>query len=92
MSGLKPRNILQAAEADLKRRERNVKRYQGELSSEVELYAFYGPHVRRAKNVGHLLELAIKHGAPKSKKKNTILIYGDVDLLIRALTLFTVGS
>lgn len=43
---LKPNNIIQAAEVDLKRRQRNVLRHRGELSSEAEIYAFYAPHVR----------------------------------------------
>jgi hypothetical protein len=82
---LKPQNIVQAAEADLKRRERNIKRHRGELSSDIEHYAFHASHVRRADDVAHLLLIALAHGMPKTKKKNTIMIYGDPDLLRSAL-------
>lgn len=85
---LRPRNIIQAAEADLKRRERNVARYGGRLSSPHELYAFYAPHVRRAENAKHLLTLARNKGsAIKTEKKNTLLIYGNRELLNEAINL-----
>jgi hypothetical protein len=90
---LKPRNLIQAAEADLKRRERNRRRHEGDWmgaeGDSFEHYAFHAPHVRRAKNAEHLLELALRRpaGAFKSKKKNTLLIYGDAELLARALEL-----
>lgn len=76
---LRPRNIIQAAEADLKRRARNKARSEG-----FEHYAFYAPHVRRARDIPHLLTLALKHGAPNTTKKNTLLIYGDAVLLTAA--------
>jgi hypothetical protein len=90
---LKPRNVIQAAEADLARRLRNIRRDQGgwmgQDGDSFEHYAFYAPHVRRALNARHLIELALKApaGAFKSKKKNTLLIYGDAELLARALEL-----
>lgn len=88
---LKPRNLIQAAKADLARRERNVLRHEGRLSSDVEHYAFHAAHVRRAKNIGQLLEMALKRPgvALKSNKKNTRLIYGDPGLLTDALMIFT---
>jgi hypothetical protein len=90
---LKSRNLIQAAEADLKRRERNKRRHQGDWlgpkGDTFEHYAFHAPHVRRAKSVNDLLRLALQHGGPalSSKKKNTRLIYGDEDLLAAAFTI-----
>lgn len=93
---LKPINIVQAAEADLKRRARNKERHtlakQGltirGYHPEIETYAFLAHHVRRATNVGHLIELAMLNSVPKTTKKNTILIYGDIELLANALCIF----
>jgi len=84
---LKARNLIQAAQADLKRRERNVLRWKGQLSSDAEYYAFHAAHVRRARDARHLLELALKRpsGAFKSRKRNTLLIYGNPALLEQAL-------
>lgn len=90
---LKPQNIVQAAEADMKRRERNKERHElakrgltiRHYQPEIETYAFLAHHVRRATGAGHLIELAIKCGAPKTTKKNTILIYTSGELLTEAL-------
>jgi hypothetical protein len=84
---LRPRNIVQAAEADIARRQRNMARHEGRLSSQMELYAFYAPHVRKARDAGHLMSLAIEHPTPglESSKSNTRLIYGDLHLLGAAL-------
>lgn len=84
---LRPRNIIQAAKADIARRQRNMHRHQGKLSSQMELYAFYAPHVRKARDAGHLMLLAIAHPTPglESSKSNTRLIYGDSALLVDAV-------
>jgi hypothetical protein len=91
---LKPRNLIQAADADLARRKRNMRRYelaaQGvDCGDRVELYAFYAPHVRKAKTAHDLIALALNRnaGALKCTKKNTRLIYGDLALLRDALTI-----
>jgi hypothetical protein len=83
---LKPINILQAAEADLMRRIRNREQAQ---TGKCEQYAFQREHVRKAKTIKQLLVCSIMDPAPglKSKKKNTLLIYGDGALLVRALRL-----
>jgi hypothetical protein len=78
---LKPRNIVQAAEADLARRKRNMLRHKGEPTpghgDETEIYAFYAPHVRKAKNARQLIEMAWKQPfrGLQCEKKNTRLIY-----------------
>jgi len=88
---LKPQNLIQAAEADLRRRERNVARHKGlplgGFGLKTEQYAFHAPHVRRARDAKHLLEMALKRpgAASKSTKRNTRLIYGDAALLAHAI-------
>jgi hypothetical protein len=88
---LKPRNIIQAARADIGRRARNVRRHKGAPTpghgDEVETYAFYAPHVRQSKDEWELIERAWKRPdrAMLSTKRNTRLIYGDIALLERAL-------
>jgi len=91
---LKPQNLIQAAEADLARRIRNIERHQGIRMSPNEQYAFYAPHVTRAESVEHLLRLAFKKPtkALLSKKKNTKLIYGNPDLLQAALQITAAQS
>lgn len=99
MSVLKPQNLVQAAEADLKRRQRNM---SGETFGGVlfERYAFHRDHVRRAKNIKQLLLLALMDPPLKvfeypeqewpvvriaTMKKETRLIYSDGALLVRAI-------
>jgi hypothetical protein len=80
---LKPQNLIQAAEADLKRRGRNKDRYEGDP---VEQFAFHREHVRRAKSASHLIVMALMNPAiaRDSAKFNTRLIYGDTALLLQA--------
>lgn len=89
---LKPVNLIQAAQADLRRRARNIERYaRGDNS--IEQYAFLAQHVRTARDVSHLLQLAARFAArhpdrgEKSAKKNTRLIYGNRDLLAMSLAM-----
>lgn len=84
MGGLKPINIVQAAEEDFKRIERNEQR-----SADYEHFAFHRKHVHKAKTIVGLIRLALENrevGAG-SGKKNTRLIYKDVETLSEALTL-----
>lgn len=57
---LKPQNLIQAAEADLKRREKNkiiaTNQFRGER---YEQYAFHRKHVNRCSTVREILELAL---------------------------------
>jgi hypothetical protein len=80
---LKPQNLIQAAQADLKRLARNKDRYDGDP---VERFAFHRNHVRRAKSAGHLIVMALMDPAiaRDSAKFNTRLIYGDAGLLAQA--------
>jgi hypothetical protein len=84
---LKPRNLIQAAEADLRRRAHNKRVYAENLDAAIETYAFYAPHVRAARDAKHLIEIAIARNsnAALTKKKNTRLIYDNVALLREAL-------
>jgi hypothetical protein len=65
---LKPQNIVQAAEGDLARRERNRKRaikpapgawYDLRPEGPMEPYAFHRAHVRAASNARDLIDRAI---------------------------------
>ena len=87
---LKPMNLVQAAAADISRRSRNIARHEGTLHDAMEPYAFTAAHVRRARDELHLLQLAKRQAmrrAPKTEKKNTRLIYSDVDLLKKAIAI-----
>jgi hypothetical protein len=80
---LKPANIVQAAEADLKRVEINTERSIGTY----ETYAFHRNHVRKAESVIELIRFALqdRERGLISSKYNTRLIYRDAELLQRAL-------
>lgn len=90
---LKPQNILQAAEADMQRRDHNAR--EAELSDPAyEPYAFHRLHVRRARDACELLVLALMDPAMAEKtiKHNTKLIYGDAGLLLAALACAREGA
>jgi hypothetical protein len=84
-SGLKPINALQAAEADLQRRERNA----AAGGPPYEVYAFHRNHVRSAKDPADLIARAARDPdlGKCSAKKNTAMLYGDAELLAAAQTL-----
>lgn len=87
---LRPINILQAAEADLMRRIRNKGSMQrGRMRRPFELYAFHRDHVRKARGVCDLLVTALMQPAVglRSKKRNTKMLYGDGELLVKTLRL-----
>ena len=65
---LKPQNLIQAAEADLRRRRQNIdlqelrdaaKQAGAPFHYAMEEYAFLGEHVRKAKSAKELLLLAL---------------------------------
>lgn len=64
---LKPQNIVQAAEADLVRRRRNMERakepepWTTRAEGSMEPYAFHRNHVRKATSALELIELALAH-------------------------------
>lgn len=80
---LKPQNLIQAAEADLKRRLRNTEA----VATTFEYYAFHKIHVRKAKSAKQLLLLALMSRPLKTQKPNTMRIYGNAGLLVAALRL-----
>jgi hypothetical protein len=88
--GLKPQNIVQAAEADMKRALRNAEQValSKEFKVHYEPYAFHRDHVRRAFNDPRaLMLLALMDPMVKTAKENTKLIYGDAALLLEAIRL-----
>lgn len=77
MGGLPPSSVMYTAEEDMRRKERNK---NGEA---YEQYAFHRRHVRKAKSPRMLLALAVayREAGTGSHKKNTRLIYKDVETL-----------
>lgn len=89
---LKPINLIQAAKADLSRRERNTSAY----ATTYEHYAFHRLQVRRAETPCQFLTFALMSPPLKldketgetrldTTKTNTKLIYGNAQLLVAAL-------
>lgn len=86
---LKPQNIVQAAEADMKRARRNAEQaaQSKQFAVMYEVYAFHRDHVRKAKSAHDLMLLALMNPVVKTKKPNTAMIYGNAGLLVQALRL-----
>lgn len=89
---LKPATIVQAAQADLKRKLRNAETGMqpfGYSGQGYEHYAFHRRHVRRAVDVVDLLVRALMEPGPglASAKYNTRLLYGDGGLILAAIKL-----
>lgn len=84
--GLKPQNIVQAAEADFIRVRRNAEEAKHKDHS-YEPYAFHRKHVRQADTVRGLLLLALMDPAVaiNTSKDNTRMIYQNAPLLVDAL-------
>lgn len=78
--GLKPKNILDAAAADIILAERKKK---GEAALDRR-YSFMQRHVRRARTVPHLIALAFFEPLP-TNKVSTYHIYRDELLLLDTL-------
>lgn len=90
---LKPQNVVQAAEADMKRALRNAEQAakSKQFSVTYEEYAFHRDHVRRAFDRPHaLILMALMDPVVKTKKANTKLLYGNAGLLLQALRLTNV--
>lgn len=86
--GLKPQNIIQAAEADLQRKRRNAE--EAEFKDHAyEPYAFHRNHVRRTSSPRELLILALMDPwvAANTAKANTRMIYDNAPLLVEAIRL-----
>jgi hypothetical protein len=81
LNRLKPVNIVQAAEADLKLRERKRQR----KADPEAMYSFARKHVQRAQSAAHLIALALFEKTPKTDKRSTLIVYGDRDLLRETL-------
>ena len=87
---LSPRNIIQAAEEDFRRKARNKQRQAGEIGSlDFEHFAFHRKHVHKAKTPADLIGLAILFQSigAESGKRNTRLIYKDEPVLQEAYRL-----
>jgi glutamate synthase domain-containing protein 1 len=80
---LKPVNIVQAAEADLRLRARK----EENKAEEGALYSFARQHVRKARSVEHLIALAYYEPwvAAQTDKTSTMIVYRDRDLLRETL-------
>jgi hypothetical protein len=85
---LKPINIVQAAEADLKRIKHNATEAEFQ-DPHYQHYAFYRKHVHAAKSARELMIFALMepHVCTKTNKANMKLIYGNAALLIQAINL-----
>lgn len=86
---LKPSSLLQAAEADLKRRRRNAAAADAFGTASYEQFAFHRSHVRKAMDAEDLLVRALMEPGLglASGKYNTRLIYGDGGALLEAIYL-----
>lgn len=82
---LKPNNIVQAAEADIKRAAHNVYEAANYSDPTYEPYAFHRKHARKAETAHGLILLALMDPMVKTVKPNTKLIYGNAALLLEAL-------
>ena len=83
LARLKPANIVQAAQSDLKLREKK----RDEKAEPGEPYAFARRHVKRAHSVGHLIALAYFEPivAATTDKRSTMIVYQDAEVLRLAL-------
>jgi hypothetical protein len=82
---LKPQNLIQAAEADLKRQKINTSRYRPD---QYHYYAFHRQHVRSSKTVADILRRAAKSMGRKplkTTKRGTAIIYANPELIWEAL-------
>lgn len=83
LNHLKPVNIVQAAAADLRLKQRKKER----AADPEAMYSFARKHVNRANGVGMLVALAYfdPEAAATTDKKSTYIVYKDRDLLKAAL-------
>ena len=89
LSRLKPVNIVQAAERDLRLRER---KRENKADAE-EQYCFDRRHVNRARDIAHLIALAFfePHNT-NTNKRSTRIVYFDRDLLRETLATLLAGQ
>jgi hypothetical protein len=95
LARLKPINIVQAAVADLKLRERKAAhRDGGPWVDQGALYSFARSHVVRARSIEHLIALAYyePHVALRTDKRSTLVVYRDVALLRETLRVLLQGE
>ena len=85
---LKPQNLIQAAEEDLRKENRNKKEAEYQ-DAKYELYAFHRKHVHAAESARELLVLALMNPqvVGETTKDKMKLIYGDGRLLVEAIRL-----
>jgi len=83
LARLKPANIIQAAGADLKLRDKK----RNDAADQREPYAFARRHVVRAHSLAHLIALAYFEplAAVNTAKRGTMIVYSDPDVLRLAL-------
>lgn len=95
MGGLSGLNVLQAAEEDFRRIERNEAKHamakrDGERNGvDYEHFAFHRDHVHKSGDAHDLIAMALteQDKGTTSGKKNTRLIYKDQGTLLEALEL-----
>jgi len=95
LARLKPVNIVQAAVADLRLRERKrAHRDGGPWADQSALYSFARYHVMKACSVEHLVALALyePHVALRTDKQSTLVVYRDAMLLRETLRVLLQGE
>lgn len=78
---LKPANVIQAAAADLRLRDRK----RAKDADPDARYSFHRRHVVKARSVAHLIAIALFEPTPATDKFSTMVVYGDGELLRAAL-------
>jgi len=92
---LKPSSLLRAAQADLRRRERNTEEARAAFgAASYEQFAFHRSHVRKATDPQDLLIRALMEPGLglSSGKYNTRLIYSSGETLLKAIHLAGEGA
>jgi hypothetical protein len=86
---LKPSSLVQAAQADMRRRARNAETAKTLGTQSYEPFAFHRTHVRKAVDAEDLLVRALMEPGlgRASGKYNTRLIYSNGELLLKAIHL-----
>ena len=90
---LKPQNLVQAAEADLRRINRNKAESEYQ-DPHYEHYAFHRKHVHAARDVRELMVLALMNPqvVANTNKTHMRLIYADTRLLLEAIKLLSLAG
>jgi len=92
--GLRPRNLVQAAQADIQRRKRNQEIAEKQWQIPYEQYAFLKEHVKNGDGTFGILAMALEHSRKvianpelRPKKRLARIIYTDPELIADALAL-----